>query len=99
VADEPSVDPLAVEELRRYFRRNGYVRWPNPDRMGAEGYRRYKKGSELRLVAESRAELRHIRALLERAGCRPGRPFAKGRQFRQPVYGHDAVLRLLDLLE
>lgn len=88
----------AITELARFFRRNGYVRWQNPERQATEG-QKYKKGDEVRLVAESMSELAVIRRLLKRAGFKPGRPFAKGRQFLQPIYGRQAVARFLELVK
>lgn len=89
--------PEVVAELAALFRRNGYVRWPNPDRLAATP-RGYKKGYEVRLVANSAAELRAIRRLLRAAGFEPGRPFAKSRQWRQPVYGRQSVALFLSLI-
>lgn len=87
----------AVKQLREFFKRNGYVRLQNADRAAAEG-RYYKKGDEVRLVAESASELRTIRRCLREAGFSPGRPFAKGRQWRQPLYGRRDVTRFLSLI-
>ncbi len=89
--------PEVVAELAALFRRNGYVRWPNWDRRAATP-RAYKKGYEVRLVAGSRTELRVIRRLLWAAGFKPGRPFVKGKQWRQPVYGRQPVARFLELV-
>ncbi|HKB01436.1 MAG TPA: hypothetical protein VKD90_04410 [Gemmataceae bacterium] len=88
----------ALRQLSVFFRRNGYVRRQRADRLAAEGYWAYKKGDEVRLVAGSLAELRAIRRLLRAAGFKPGRPFAKARQWRQPVYGRAAVARFLALV-
>jgi hypothetical protein len=79
------------------FRRNGYVRSVNPVRRLVNG-RLYKKGAEVRLVAESKAELAEIRRLLRRAGFKRARPFAKARQWRQPIYGVAEVARFLSLI-
>lgn len=89
-------DPV-VQQLAFFFQRNGYVRLQNPKRLKAEG-RVYKKGDEVRLVAESRDELRIIRRLLRQAGFKPGSPFTKARQFRQPVYGRGQAKRFLVLI-
>jgi hypothetical protein len=86
-----------VERLAALFHRNGYVRRTDAVRRVEEG-RLYKKGAEVRLVAESAAELAEIRRLLRRAGFRVVRPFAKARQWRQPVYGVAAVARFLALI-
>lgn len=89
--------PEVVERLAEFFHRNGYVRRVDSVRRVVEG-RLYKKGAELRLVAESAAELAEIRRLLRRAGFKLARPFAKARQWRQPVYGVAEVARFLTLV-
>lgn len=89
----------AARALAWYFRRNGYVRKQDADRLESEGPQLYKKGEEIRLVANTAEELRVVRRLLRRAGFKPGRPFVKGRQYRQPVYGREAVARFLDVVE
>ncbi|MCI0332519.1 MAG: hypothetical protein L0228_04775 [Planctomycetes bacterium] len=86
-----------IKQLSAYFHRNGYVRRVDPVRRKVKG-RLYKKGAEVRLVAESRAELAEIRRLLKRAGFKRARPFAKARQWRQPVYGVAEVARFLSLV-
>lgn len=91
------VAPGVVERLAMYFHRNGYVRRVDAARREAEG-QQYKKGTEVRLVAESQAELSEIRQLLWRAGFKVAEPFTKGRQWRQPVYGVAAVARFLSLV-
>lgn len=85
--------------LAWYYRRNGYLRRPDAERVAVEGSRQYKKGDEVRLVANSLEELQLIRRLLSEAGFRPGRPFRKARQYRQPVYGKQAVARFLRMVE
>ncbi len=94
-----ALSPAELAVLTGFFRRNGYTRWQDSRRRQREGYWAYKKGDEVRLVAESLRELALIRRLLRRAGFRPGRSFRKGRQYRQPVYGRQAVARFLDLIE
>ena len=88
-----------ARKLAWYFRRNGYLRRQKASRVASDGWERYKKGDELRLVAESAQELQILRDLLVKAGLKPGEPFRKGRQFRQPVYGRQAVARFLELIE
>ena len=92
---KPSRD--VVTQLAASFRHNGYMRKPNPDRRAAEPHE-YKKGYEIRLVADSLAELRTIRRLLRAAGFKPPAAFAKAKQWRQPIYGREAVARFLDLI-
>lgn len=92
-----STTQAAVAELAAFFHRNGYVRQQNPQRVKTEG-RRYKKGDEVRLVANSKSELLRIRHLLKQASFVAGRPFVNGRQFRQPIYGREAVSRFLSLV-
>jgi hypothetical protein len=93
--DTPSLE--VVERLAMLFARNGYIRRPDLKRRAAAASA-YKKGYEVRLVADSVAELRAIRRLLRASGFHPGRPFAKSRQWRQPLYGRQAVTRFLGLI-
>jgi hypothetical protein len=88
-----------AEQLSALFRRNGYVRPPAERRLAGLGYGRFRRGYEFRLTAKSRSELRLVRDLLRRAGFTPGRPFPKGRQFRQPVYGRQELERFLVLID
>lgn len=90
--------PEVVKRLAAFFHRNGYVRRKDPVRRAVKG-RLYKKGAEVRLVADSAAELAEIRRLLKRAGFKLARPFAKARQWRQPVYGVAEVARFLSLVK
>ncbi len=87
-----------VQQLARIYAQNGYVRRQDPERFAKEGSTQYKKGEEIRLIADSRQELRQIRQLLEQAGFKPGRPFEKGNKYCQPVYGKQAVARFLELV-
>lgn len=92
------IDPEVVAELKSLFRRNGYVRWPIQERMEEEDSRSYRKGYEVRMVANSEDELSRIQDLLREAGFRVARPFRKGRQHRQPIYGYRQVSRFLALM-
>lgn len=84
LSDHSGVSPEAL--LLRYFRRNGYIRTVNVKRRQQLG-QKYKKGYEVRLVANSESELAHIRTLLEQVGFKAGKPFRKHYQMVQPVYG------------
>ena len=86
-----------LTRLREFFHRNGYVRLQNPS-LVEPGGRVYKKGDEVRLVADTKTELAEIRRLLKAGGFKAGRPFAKGNQFRQPMYGWEQVKRFLALM-
>jgi hypothetical protein len=88
----------AVEHLRGVFRRNGYVRRQNPLRLAREGSQVYRKGEEVRLIARSTVELRRVRQLLRLVGFDVARPFVKGQQFCQPIYGREAVARFSALI-
>lgn len=95
VANPPTMRQ-AKRQLTALFERNGYVRWQNPDRIAEVGSQVYKKGDEVRLVAESDAELAHIQQLLEVRGFVSGRPFVKGKyQYCVPIYGREQVTRFL----
>jgi len=85
------------KELAQYFYRNGYVRSANLKRR-KEDKQNYRKGDEVRLVAGSELELTNMRSLLDIAGFKAGRPFVKGRQFIQAMYGREAVARFLAMV-
>lgn len=75
----------------------GYVRVPDPDRLrnGRSGGRTgrrgsYKKGWELRLVVPL-DQVERVRELIDEAGLPLAKPFMKGRQLIQPVYGYEVV--------
>jgi hypothetical protein len=90
--------PSQASELAEIFARGGYVRLQNPQRL-REGPQSYRKGEEVRLVAQSMTELRTIRRLLRAAGFSPGRPFLKHSKWCQPLYGVEAVGRFLTIIE
>ncbi|MGW4893412.1 hypothetical protein ACWEQL_14280 [Kitasatospora sp. NPDC004240] len=75
----------------RLGRLPGYVRRPDPARRTGEQGHTYKKGWEVRFTARSEAEIAEIRDLVVAAGFAPARPFFKGHQLIQPVYGMAAV--------
>ncbi len=66
------------------------MRVPDPVRRKSEG-QGYKKGYEIRFVAGSKYELAEIRNALIGSGMALAKPFAKGRQFVQPLYGRESV--------
>jgi hypothetical protein len=80
------MDKSVKTQLLYFFHRNGYFRVVNPRRRKQKG-QNYKKGYEIRFVARNREELREIRLLLKKAKFKRGKPFLKGLQFVQPVYG------------
>lgn len=85
-------------QLKRLFERNGYLRSPNPTRQEQEGYTKYKKGYEVRLVAQDEMELEQIRDWLQQAGFQLAKPHAKVHRFVQPIYGKQAVERFCKLV-
>jgi hypothetical protein len=91
------IDPTEVE-LARIFKRGGYVRLQNPERM-EEGAAKYKKGDEVRLMADSAAQLRIIRRLLRSADFTCGRPYLKHKRWCQPLYGREATARFLEIVK
>lgn len=92
-----STKAATPKTLKDFFWRNGYVRWQDPSRV-KEGTQSYKKGDEVRLVANSQRELREIRRLLKAKGFKPGRAWKQGSQYRQPIYGREEVERFLDMV-
>lgn len=77
----------AATTLLYYFRRNGHVRVADPARRKKEGSGRYKKGSEVRFVLHSEAEVREVREGLRALGFTPGKVFLKRGRLVVPVYG------------
>ncbi len=91
------ISAQVVKQLAAYFHRNGYVRRVDAVRRIVDG-QLYKKGAEVRLVADTRVELAEIRRLLKQAGFKRARPFTKANQWRQPLYGVEEVARFLKLV-
>lgn len=84
-------DSKAPEKLLlQIFLRNGHLREPDILLKKQLG-QKYKKGYEVRLVANSRQELRDIRRALKAVDLNAGSHFKKNRQTVQPVYGKEAV--------
>ena len=77
--------------LLRLGRLPGYVRQPDLARRTGEQGRTYKKGWEVRFTARTEEEIAEIRDLVVAAGFAPARPFFKGHQLIQPVYGMAVV--------
>ena len=97
MATHKKLHSTAKRELKWFFRRNGVVRWPDMERRKREN-QAYKKGYEVRLIANSHGELETIRQLLEELGFKPGAAFVKRTQFVQPLYGRRPVARFLKLV-
>lgn len=92
-------DPAVAAQLADAFHCSGYVRRQNPERVSEDGSGRYKKGDEIRLVVRDEAELERARALLVKAGFKPGKPYRQGGKWRQPVYGRKQVAQFLEMVE
>lgn len=99
---QSATQSAAISELAVLYDRNGYVRRHNPARRKADGCMVYKKGDEVRLVANTPSELARILQLLRTKGFKPGRPFLKhkqGSQYQVPLYGREQVARFLRKIE
>jgi hypothetical protein len=92
-----AVPQEVVAQLKDLYERQGYIRGQKTARRNP-GSRAYHKGYEARFIAHSLKELREVRRILKAAKLKPGRPFKKGNQWRQPVYGADQIERLLKLV-
>ena len=90
---------VAIQGLVEVFRRNGHIRYQNPDRVQNEGWKRYKKGDEVRLIANFEPELDKIRGWLKQMDFKLGKPYSQSNQFRQPIYGRDQVQRFLQMVQ
>jgi hypothetical protein len=92
-------DDMAVTMLRYFFQRNSYARHPKATRQEKEGHTKYKKGTEIRLVLKSEAEVEAARQALVQLALKPGAPFAKAKQLVLPIYGKKKVARFLQIIE
>lgn len=90
----PEIDPEVRRGLAWYFRRNGCARHPSL-RMRRISGAAYKKGYEIRLVAWDEEELQDIQNLLAAAGLSAGKPWTKGSQTIQPIYGREPYERFM----
>ncbi|MBN1319629.1 MAG: hypothetical protein JXA87_02205 [Thermoleophilia bacterium] len=95
----PDRDPSAAAELAETFNRRGYVRRQNAERAADVGWKRYKKGDEVRIPVSSQEDLEHLRDLLVRAGFSPGTPYSQGGGWRQPLYGRKQVAAFLEMVD
>jgi hypothetical protein len=87
----------AVAALAGYFRRDGYVRGPIPERMLLEGWSHYKKGWEARISCpDDPAEIREMEQLLDAAGWSLTRWFRKHGRVIFPIYGRERVKELIE---
>ena len=80
------------KQLAAMFARRPWLFVPDEERRQREG-QAYKKGYEIRLVAESESELETIRQNLLAAGFPAANPFFKRNRWIQPLYGREAVER------
>ena len=83
----------AQRRLGRFFNRNAYCREPDAQRL-AEGYTKYKKGWEVRLILKDGDEVAIVCSLLRKVGLAPGKSFRKGNRWAVPIYGEEAVSSL-----
>ncbi len=83
-------------ELAQFFLRNGYIRYPNKNLLKTKE-RDYKKGYEVRLVANNKKELQKISSLIRKLQLNLGKSFQKNNRYVQPIYGKDAVDLFLKL--
>lgn len=82
--------------LARRYSASVNVRLPDLERR--ERDRGYKKGWEARIPVDDDEQLADLLSRLDKHGIPHGRPYAKTRQRIVPVYGREAVARLLRLL-
>ncbi|MCH8558992.1 MAG: hypothetical protein LAT84_14310 [Balneolia bacterium] len=95
----PGPTKAVASKLTWFYNRNGYVRRQKKERLENESAMSYKKGEEIRLIANTKSELRTIQSLLRKAGFKYGKPYDRGRRYCQPVYGKQAVARFLQMVE
>lgn len=86
------------KELINYFLRNGCFRIPNAERM-KEGYKKYKKGYEIRFTALNKSEQFSITRLLGKMNFKYGKPYKKRNRIIIPVYSKDAFIEFNKILK
>jgi hypothetical protein len=82
---------LAYKVLKEVFLRNGYLRIKDSSRVEEAKTQKYKKGYEVRLVAQDEAELARIRVAIVSLSLYLAKPFLKGKQMVQPIYGEEVT--------
>lgn len=93
---DPTSRRSAEKALMALFRAGGYIRRPAEDRTADSAT--YKKGSEVRLVLETRTGARSAARLARAVGLRPGKAYPKHARMVVPLYGDDAVTWFLHRL-
>ena len=73
-----AIPASVAAELTAFFRRNGYVPRHDAARYAAEAYMQYKKGEEVRLVANGGEGMRADRASAEARGVQGGASISQG---------------------
>ena len=87
----------ALATLKRVFLRNGYLRIQDEDQVESYGTQAYKKGYEVRLVPETKAELNLIRRAIASLDLYVAKPFEKGNKTIQPIYGKEITMKFLEI--
>lgn len=96
--DIRELEPEVIEGLQLALLPNGCFRVANTELRRTKG-QKYKRGYEARFVVKTEEDLAGIQQLLHRAGIQYGKPYAKGRQFVQPVYGRQQLEWLLAVMQ
>ena len=86
----PRTRRVSKTRIIQFYRRNGCIREPRQERLD-EGSASYKKGWEVRITLESKAEVAELQDHLRCVSLRPGKPYKKSHKWVQPIYGVDAV--------
>ncbi|WP_144604383.1 hypothetical protein [Algoriphagus algorifonticola] len=80
---------LAFKILKEAFLRNGYLRIKDSSKVEKLGSQKYKQGYEVRIVTKNEIELERIRTAISSLGLYAAKPFFKGNQIVQPIYGEE----------
>jgi len=87
----------SVKQLKKLLDGKIYFRLPDTKRRKLEG-QAYKHGYEVRLVVNNKIELKKMQSILKNLGFDFGKPYAKGLQIIQPVYGKYQIENLRSIL-
>jgi hypothetical protein len=80
---------LAFKILKEIFLRNGNLRIKDSSRVEESRTQKYKKGFEVRLLAKDEVELERIQSAISSLDLYVAKPFLKGNQIVQPIYGEE----------
>lgn len=84
--------------LESVFLRNGYIKVKDENLLMEQGWAKYKKGFEVRLIPQDKIELKQIREAIKLIGYNPEKTFKSENRVIQPIYEGELILYFQNLL-